>query len=679
MLRIEGIMSLTEDAEILVSQIKFIMMYLRERNEDFLKQTAAKLSSYEKNEEARIVAIKKAKKAKKARARLNKQLRELKRGKWREFQPYELKMSLIAAVNPSNDELSLVIGAARYLLGELGKVILNLPEEIKNRYSEIAGGWHSELNSFAYYTQQGVKNYLYKRGSKAWERTCNITALAMALNSIGITQYHYFRHLLTKEELQVEAAKESYEEQNYYFYSERLHKRFLNIYCHLEKKKKCEPAFWRDEVSKLYMPNFLQIVVVEHELCKLVKGLEMEKGKKGSAAATDLHQYDDKIPSDKYKKLIDKARENAAPRISGEVKIFQELAKDFGIEQLRVFEEEPFDSLYSIGKETKAKDIELDNGLRLLLANIAKHIWTKFMLGKEIENELMDLLAAFGVREGEKDGKKSWIRRPWKKNWGDAFEEKFGSEFSFRREGERAEEWLNAHPVILALGEGILQAMSDKSSQYELMYSALFIINKPKDTETLMKDAENEGLLLGAYRETKNKNGKVVRVELGVEKLYIAALKKFYVDYPPPEVYEQFVDVQSIVESVSAVSAYTKEIYRRWKKHNLLVNRYKDTAGWDRFKAEVKRIIVPLIRNGAAVVVLRKKHYVFFKELFEDKICFSDPSFGNSSHGSRGRDSCMSWEKANRLGYFRAFHIFCHPANSDSVSKAIAQVRSLEK
>ena len=110
----------------------------------------------------------------------------------------------------------------------------------------------------------------------------------------------------------------------------------------------------------------------------------------------------------------------------------------------------------------------------------------------------------------------------------------------------------------------------------------------------------------------------------------------------------------------NSLNKFVEEIFTQWERTNRLLSNFKKTNG-RQLRQGVYKEVKPLLDKGAAILVLRKGHYVFLVEVNEIGIILNDPAGGLRPDGSMGKNSKHTWASAAKFAFFRAFHVFFHP------------------
>lgn len=262
-----------------------------------------------------------------------------KKGKWVELPDEVHKLAAAGALDPDSRQYSLAIHIARGMLAEALRSVTEsqIDDEITQVLIERIGVYHMKLNNYIYYSQQFNLNFLYKwhKKNEAWARTCNMTSLAMALSSIGIThgRYKWNEKLIPFDTLTLEEIEQSYSElrpladtsnRRYRFLPE-VHNRLIHIYLFLRGEaytlndaemtghsKSADTSgvdvpssdnisfhqsfnfedIWRKQIFQLNFPDFIQLCVIDNEIDNRIKTMGKPK-----ALGENVKGRDDKTNS----------------------------------------------------------------------------------------------------------------------------------------------------------------------------------------------------------------------------------------------------------------------------------------------------------------------------------------------------------------------------------------------
>lgn len=80
------------------------------------------------------------------------------------------------------------------------------------------------------------------------------------------------------------------------------------------------------------------------------------------------------------------------------------------------------------------------------------------------------------------------------------------------------------------------------------------------------------------------------------------------------------------------------------------------TVSTEAFRLQVVEKVVPHLDRGHQVMILRRGHYIRLEDVLDTGLRIDDPASIGAQ--SPGRDAVLSWEEANDLAFFRAYHVF---------------------
>lgn len=629
-----------EDSKILLFQIALILGYIAQIELEYLqlveqnfeKGVAQREDKIEELENKRAVAAKKSERRRNTRAiqQAKKDLRQFlsnaKHGKWRQYTMEEVQSYLAVAVNPDRKEVTKLILPLRKMMNLLLKILKPTPEKFRFLVEKWVEEQRKNLLKYAYYSQQLNSNYLKSKGA-AWTRTCNITSLAMVLDALGFTPENYD---VTKREI------------------------LIKIYCQLEYRKLCNNTIWSQELSKLYLPDFLQLVAIEYFY--------------------EILNENPKYAKKPLTKQIQLAKIKARGAITDEASIFEKLASRFGLKRTKI-SGTSFDSIPSLGIRVKRYFNEQQALLEALLPHLIKAVWEKPENFGNTEKEEIEIspvpfvmrLAGYRYQKerinlGEKE---ILLLGPKTKDIEKLIEEKLG-----------AGSFVESLPALIYLNNltdlmirHLVANNLDIEKEEELKEVQRQIYDE-LPIENVLKKAEGKGMKKEYAifikeekpKSVKKKNDKYSKW-WNIEVLWVKISRFFNFALEGSMEFEIFKKLLKRGEFTPEISEILTTIHDHWEKAEDLINKYQKSFGWKKFRAEVLTRIKPLLDQGAAIIVLRKGHYVFLIGMNEDGITLNDPASGLKNDGSVGRNSHISWQKANTLSFFRAYHVFYHPSN----------------
>jgi|GEM_PF-2227399 len=127
-----------------------------------------------------------------------KQIKTWKRKVWKRLTDPHIYRRYKEAGRNLRGLIVLTVGWSRDIINSLAAKVLGVTKRV---LLEIKSYYHRLINTYTpYYTQMANINFLWKGGSKAWRRTCNVTSMSMVLNALGVSPGDFTgdRTLLTR-------------------------------------------------------------------------------------------------------------------------------------------------------------------------------------------------------------------------------------------------------------------------------------------------------------------------------------------------------------------------------------------------------------------------------------------------------------------------------------------------